>query len=329
MADDRTFGRWRETPDRRMQTPPLKLQFEGRDDWQAGLQQYLLPVGCVVDDPQAFRCSVVIGRLRDSTVAELRADPSRMVRRAPDIAAGKADFVKVLWQLAGVSRVEQGGNGAILQPGHWTVCDPAREYAIELEGGAHVLVLLQPRAQCPAWLGAMELLSGRALSGGGPAHIAAAAIGSVLRDIAYLDPESESALHDSIVTLVARALALEVESHGFDARGAKSGLLIQVQAWVLRHLGDHALTIDKVASQFGMSRRSLYNAFAGSGITPHAFIQNARLDLAGKLLGQPAARRPSVGEVGRLCGYADAAHFSRAFHAHHGVPPRAWREESL
>jgi AraC-like DNA-binding protein len=311
----------------RMQTPPLKLQFEGRDDWQAGLQQYLFPVDCVVADPQAFRCSLVVGHLRGSTVAELRANSSRLVRRPVDPAADKADFVKVLWQLAGCSHVEQGFNRAKLEPGHWTVCDPAREYSIELDEGAHFLVLLQPRAQCPAWLTAVTLLSGRALASGGPAQVAAAAIAAMLRDVAYLDPQSECTLHDSVVALVEHALTLELETHGIEARRARSSLQIQVQDWILQRLGDHSLTVDKVASAFGVSRRSLYNVFAGSGVTPHAFIQAARLDLAGKLLSQPASRRSPVAEVGRLCGYADAAHFSRAFHAHHGVPPRAWREE--
>ena len=71
--------------------------------------------------------------------------------------------------------------------------------------------------------------------------------------------------------------------------------------------------------------RRLYNAFAESGVTPHAYIQSARLDLAGRLLNQPGPRKASIAEVGRVCGYADAAHFSRSFHAHHGVPPRLWR----
>jgi transcriptional regulator GlxA family with amidase domain len=149
----------------------------------------------------------------------------------------------------------------------------------------------------------------------------------MLRDIAYLDPQSEHMLHDSVVALVERALALEMESHGIDARRARSGLLVQVQAYILDHLGDHALTVDKLATAFGVSRRSLYNLFAEIGVTPHAYIQKARLDLAGKLLNQSSPRRTSVAEVGRLCGYADAAHFSRAFHAHHGVPPRLWRED--
>jgi AraC-like DNA-binding protein len=308
-----------------MKNPPLKLQFDGLDDWQAGLQQYLLPVDCVAADPRAFRCSAVIGRLRGSTAAELWADRSRLVRRPVDISGDKADQVKVLWQLGGSSHVEQGVNRATLDPGQWTLCDPAREYAIGFGAGAHLLLLLLPRSRSGAWSAAMNLLSGRTLPGGGPAQLAAAAIATLLRDVVYLDPESERTLHDSVVALLERALALEMEPHKHDSRRARSDLLPQVQAYIRDHLGDHSFTVEKVAGAFGVSRRSLYNAFAESGVTPHAYIQNARLDLAGRMLNQSGPGKTSIAEVGRLCGYADAAHFSRAFHAHHGVPPRLWR----
>jgi AraC-like DNA-binding protein len=308
-----------------MHTPPLKLRFDGLDDWQAGLQQYLLPVDCIAADPQAFRCSAVIGHLQGSTAAEIWADRSRLVRRSHDAAGGQADRVKVLWQLGGSSHVEQGPGRATLDPGQWTLCDPAREYAIGLDSGAHVLLLLLPRSQCLSWSTAMSQLSGRSLAGGGPAQVAAAAIATMLRDVKYLDPESERTLHDSVVALLERALALEMEPHKHDSRRARSDLLAQMQAYIRDHLGDHSFTVEKVASAFGVSRRSLYNAFAESDVTPHAYIQNARLDLAGRLLNRSGSGKTSIAEVGRLCGYVDAAHFSRAFHAHHGVPPRLWR----
>jgi AraC-like DNA-binding protein len=308
-----------------MQTPPLKLQFDGLDDWQAGLQEYLLPVDCIAADPRAFRCTATIGRLRGSTAAELWADQSRLVRRPLDISGDKGDQIKVLWQLGGSSHVEQGRNRATLDPGQWTLCDPAREYAIGLDRGAHVLLLLLPRSQCTAWAAAVNLLSGRTLPGGGPAQLAAAAIAALLRDVVYLDPESERTLHDSVLVLLERAIALELEPHGHDSRRPRSKLLAEIKTYIREHLSDHSFTVDKVANAFGISRRSLYNAFAESGVTPHAYIQSARLDLAGRLLNQPGPRKASIAEVGRVCGYADAAHFSRSFHAHHGVPPRLWR----
>ena len=88
-----------------MHTPPLQLHFKDRNDWHAGLRQYLLPLDCSVADARAFHCSAIVGRLNGNTVAELHADESRIVRRRVDISSGQGgQLVKVLWQLAGRSR---------------------------------------------------------------------------------------------------------------------------------------------------------------------------------------------------------------------------------
>ena len=94
------------------------------------------------------------------------------------------------------------------------------EYAIELDKGSRVLLFLVPRSQCPGWLPTLNVLSGRALQAAGPAHIAAACLSAMLRDVVPLDSESEGTLHESIVALIERALAIELGARGLEARAA-------------------------------------------------------------------------------------------------------------
>jgi AraC family transcriptional activator of tynA and feaB len=312
-----------------MQTPSLELVFKNREDWHAGLRRHILPLDCIVADPRSFQCHAVVARLRGNTVAELRVDASRLVRRLVDADGGESGFIKVLWQLASRSRVQQGLNSATLEAGTWTICDPAREYTIELDKGARFLLLLVPRAQCPGWLSALGVLSACALPAGGPANIAMAALAAMLRSAAHLDAESENALHESVVALIERALTIEMASRGLDAQPGRPILLPQVQDYILNHLADTRLTVGRVATVFGVSRRSLYNIFAPSGVTPHSFIQSAKLNRACDLLNHPISRLTSVAGIARQCGFADPAHFSRAFHARHGVAPTAWRGQGL
>src|SRR5438046_2148024 len=131
--------------------------------------------------------------------------------------------------------------------------------------------MLVPRAQCPGWLPAMNRLSARALPTVGPACIASAALAAMLRDSALLDASSQATLHDAVVLLVERALNLALESCGLEAESEKSPRLPQVQTYILQHLSDHRLTVDRLASVFGVSRRSLYNVFVPSELKPHAF----------------------------------------------------------
>lgn len=306
---------------------PLELVFRSRDALHAGLRRHLLPLDCSVADPQSFQCHAVVASLGGNTVAELRVDAARLVRRTVDIDDADGDLVQIVWQLAGRSRVRQGPHQATLDAGTWAVCDPGREYAIEFDRGARVLTLLMPRAQCPGWLPALGLLAARALPSRGPAHIAMAVLAAMLRDEALLDAQSDATLHDSIVALVERALAIELAARGLEAQAARTIQLAQVQAYIIDHLADPGLNVGRVASVFGVSRRSLYNLFEPSGATPHAHIQGAKLDRACDLLNQPAARRQAVAGIARQCGFADPAHFSRAFHARHGVAPTAWRDK--
>jgi AraC family transcriptional regulator, positive regulator of tynA and feaB len=311
-----------------VQAAPPELVFKNRDAWQAGLRRFVLPLECGVADPQSFRCNAVVGRLRGNAVAELRVDASRLVRRAVHLIEAECELVKIVWLLAGRGRVSQGPNNATIQAGGWSVLDPGREYAIELDKGSRILMFLVPRSQCPGWLPALNALSARALHAGGPAHIAAACLSAMLRDVVPLDAESEGTLHESVVALIERALAIELGARGLAAQSERSIHLTHVQAYIREHLADFSLTVGRLATVFGASRRNLYNIFNPSGVTPHVFIQSARLDHACALLTHPASRSGSVAGVARQCGFSDPAHFSRAFHARHGVAPTAWRERT-
>jgi AraC-like DNA-binding protein len=267
-------------------------------------------------------------RLGDASVAELRLDGARLARRANGQEAGEPGVVQVAWQLSGRSRVQQGPNTSSLQAGDWTLLDADREYVLDLEKGTRLLLLLLPGTHGPAWQAAVSALPALALRPGGPAHVAAAALSAVLHDAEGLDPRSQAMLHDSVVALVERALTLELDHRGVSAPAEPADLLPQIQAYIVEHLADPGLSVGRVADVFGMSRRSLYNVFFAGGVTPYAFIQGARLDRACALLTHPASLGAPVAGVARQCGFTDPAHFTRAFHARHGVAPTAWREKA-
>lgn len=297
------------------------------DEWRDALQRHLL--ACAVVDREPFEGHALIGNLRGMRVAELRVDAAQLERRADQISPRDVDCVKLLFQLSGRSRVSQGPYAATLEPGTWTVFDPERPYHIETSRGTRVLLVLVPHAQCPGWLPAVHALVARALPPSGARNIALAALTAMLRNTAPLDAHSEASLHELIVALIDRALSLELAARGLEGFAERAIGLPQLHAYIHEHLGDPALTIARIAAAFGISRRSLYNLFQPSGVTPHAFILGARLERAHALLGEPAARSTAVARIAKLCGFADPAHFTRAFHARYGVAPTARRAAAV
>jgi AraC family transcriptional activator of tynA and feaB len=299
--------------------------FVGRDASEAGLRQHLLPLHCGPADAVAFRCSVAVATMGTSAIADLRLDASSWSRRAEEIEQGGADLVQVLWQLAGRCRSRQGRHSTTLEAGAWMVLDASHEYTIEFSHNARCLLMLVPRARCAGWLAAVDAMAGIAMLPGGPNDIARSILETLLRHRSPVDERSVRALHDAVVALIDDALQMELVHRGLPIPARRTVDLAQVQLYVMDRLSDKALCAKRVATAFGISRRSLYNLFSPGGMTPHAFIQQAKLARAGALLHDPDWRDASIARIAEHCGFADAAHFSRAFHAHYGAAPTAWR----
>jgi AraC-like DNA-binding protein len=255
-------------------------------------------------------------------------DAARLTRREAHVGCADSELVQVLWLLAGRCRVCQGPSHASLTEGGWTLVDQAREYSLQLDKGTRVLLLNVPRTACPGWLSALPLLAGAGLRNAGPAQIAVASLVAMLREAEPLDADTDAALHESVIALVGRALALEMQARGLEGRKERATELLRVVAYITEHLHDPRLNVATLARVFGVSRRNVYNIFRPSRVTPHAWIQNARLDRACALLEESGAASVPVAAIARQCGFSDPAHFSRAFRARDRVAPTAWRHQA-
>lgn len=83
----------------------------------------------------------------------------------------------------------------------------------------------------------------------------------------------------------------------------------------------------EVAAACGLSVNHLSRAFRRStGLPPHAWLIEARLDAAKALLRE---RTVALSEIALSCGFADQTHFTRVFSARVGQSPGAWRRTAL
>ncbi len=82
----------------------------------------------------------------------------------------------------------------------------------------------------------------------------------------------------------------------------------------------------ELARLAGMSPRNLARVFVKTtGITPHAFAQKVRLQVARDLLHDPDL---TLEGISARCGFADARQLRRLFKLSFGAPPSVWRSES-
>ena len=99
-----------------------------------------------------------------------------------------------------------------------------------------------------------------------------------------------------------------------------------VLAWISEHLAD-PVDLHILVARSGYSAAQLTRLFrARTGLTPMAYVTQARMTQAAWML---AETRATIAEVARSVGYADQFHFSRRFRDVRGIAPSTYREAAL
>lgn len=83
------------------------------------------------------------------------------------------------------------------------------------------------------------------------------------------------------------------------------------------------ISLAELAREAGVSRFQVLRGFAKlTGLTPHAYIVQRRLDAARTMI----ARGDTLASAATACGFADQSHLSRAFARRYGVTPGAYAD---
>jgi AraC-like DNA-binding protein len=83
--------------------------------------------------------------------------------------------------------------------------------------------------------------------------------------------------------------------------------------------------IQLAAATMGTSVRTLQRRLRAAGVTYALVVQQARCAAARQMLME---RRRRIGDIARLLGYSDPAHFTRAFQRWTGTTPRDFRRRA-
>ncbi|MEZ5503988.1 MAG: AraC family transcriptional regulator ligand-binding domain-containing protein [Halioglobus sp.] len=109
----------------------------------------------------------------------------------------------------------------------------------------------------------------------------------------------------------------------FDEPASMDPFLRDTRVAIRRALPGGALTIDSLAGELGISRRSLQRRFSALGSSFKKILQNVREEQSRRYLDDS---RLAVTEIALLLGYSDQASFSNAFKAWCGCAPTEYRQ---
>jgi len=116
-------------------------------------------------------------------------------------------------------------------------------------------------------------------------------------------------------------------SHERGSVDSKAALRDRVKLYIASHLGDPELSIAKLASLTGCTKRYLHMAFRPEEISISDYILKQRVERCREDLLNPAFAHKSITDIAYSWGFNNSNHFSRCFKQAFGISPRGSRSE--
>jgi AraC-like DNA-binding protein len=117
-------------------------------------------------------------------------------------------------------------------------------------------------------------------------------------------------IHD-LIALAAGATGDVAEAA--KARGGQAARLRMVTAAIDEHLTNPALSAAWLGARLGLSERYVHHLLTGAGLTFSEMVRNRRVELARKMLEDPATAPSRIIDVAYAVGFGDLSTFNRAF----------------
>ncbi|MEQ6896366.1 AraC family transcriptional regulator [Microbacterium sp. KR10-403] len=273
---------------------------------------------------------LVRGELDRTQLDHIRIDAPRhvVVRTAAHVARMPAPMHIMFVQHGGRSILHpsDGSDPFVFEPGdigYWT---SELLYRWEFTGPFELLMVRAPFAAVDLSPAALRPLIGHALpSDSGIARLVVPFVEEVLADPALLAGQSGTRIVQNVVGLFTTMLAGALDLAAAQDRSAPAFLR------VIEHIAAHLpepLDLRRIAADNDMSVRYVQTLFHERGTSVSEWIRMRRLERARQALADPTLTGIGVGQLAASCGFADQAHFARAFRAAYGESPTQWRERA-
>lgn len=242
-----------------------------------------------------------------------------LYRTRQEIGCGNDAWFYTVFQLEGSAEIEQDDRRSVLNSGDITLLDASRPCSINWQETSRQVSLLVPRQIIEQQCRFQEIRCALTLSRSLPTvQLSHRLLQESMGNASLSDSESEAALEAMICLL--RPAFLQREA----VVPRKERQFQNVLSLIDDHIQSETLRPEWIASESGMSVRSLYRMFADKGLVVAQYIKNRRLDLCARVLRSTGDDEKLAG-IGYNWGFADHSHFSTAFKQRFGVSPGEYR----
>ncbi|MGX5771422.1 AraC-like ligand-binding domain-containing protein [Microbacterium trichothecenolyticum] len=274
---------------------------------------------------ERFRGALDASVAGDIHVFGIAADGHSVHRTPGQISRAPQQYFKFSLIERGSGLIVQDGREISLRAGDMAIYDTDRPYSLLFDDTMRMSVVMFPKVMLDIPAETIGRLTATRLDGGGGVGaMIGPYVASLARGAADLDAHLARRMFRTAVDMVSTLLEANLgpAATSTDVHGA---LLRRVLDHIDEHLSDSELSPGQIAAAHFISVRHLHALFNEQGTTVSTVIRTRRLERCYDILVDPQQAHRSITDVALANGFVDAAHFSRTFRAHFGVPPSGVR----
>lgn len=292
-------------------------------EWISEVNRNFFPFSLHPASTDNFHAGSTFKRSSIMSVGAVNVDAHVATVSRSNRQAAESGMTKLLWMIEGEADFEQDDWSWQVGSGQWVAYDIDRPYRFQSYERASFITMVCRRDAL-----------------GLPTGICAKPTPRPIEDLSLMILQFARTALRTDVALGQRALnalsygaqqciieSLTHQDEPTSMRALQTRLVADAKRYIERHLHDPDLRADSIADALGVSRRTLYSAFAAMADTPARAIQQARLQQAQQVLLGRAPGSENITNLALSVGFNDAAHFSRIYRKMFGETPTSTRNK--
>lgn len=295
------------------------LDFPG---FRTAVSESFVPLKVTSERPEPFRGSIRHVAADDVHFSIVSAT-EHAVTRTPELVAGDdRRFYKLGVQLEGTGLLVQEHRETLLQPGSIAIYSTDRPYSLMFDGDSRTFVMMFPSRLLDLPHRAIGELTATPLgAAGGMGDLVGTFLSNLAGRLDLIAGPTGERLARNAVDMAAAMLSNEL-AVGRVELSPRERLFAEITRFIDANLGGPGLDPATIAAAHFISPRYLHALFHDHDTTVSTWVRRRRLEECRRRLADPAFDDRSISSVAADWGFADAAHFSRAFRAEFDCSPR-------
>ncbi|MGW2251736.1 AraC-like ligand-binding domain-containing protein [Kitasatospora sp. NPDC001660] len=298
------------------------------ESWHEAVSHAFVPMAVDLLEEVPSPGTITGHQLGPVRILRVQAGPQVVTRTRRMIADDDPPSLILSLQERGTALKEQDGRESVIRPGEFSITDTSRVFRKKIEEGFVFTSFHFPRAELDVPERDLRALTATPFSGTeGSAALVATYLSRMAREAQVLD----EAVGRRAASTALDLLALLVDDRSGRSRQQaprNAASLERVKDHILRNLRDPDLCPSTIAEANFISVRFLHKLFHLENTTVSSWIRAQRLERCSRDLLRPVAAELGIAGIARRWGFANSSHFSRAFRAAYGMPPRDWQISS-